>query len=579
MPEPAASASLPVAAPGSRRNAWLAAILFLLYAGTLLGWQQLGQEALTERDGYFHARFSHDLPELGLTRAFPWTQFSTWKDRFCDKEFLFHVWLVPFAQAGAEPLAGVRAGIWLLSLAVPALLFWVLKKQGVPLPWLFALLLFCAGGPFLIRLTMIRSHVLSISLLLLGAHFLLRKNWKALFALGFVYAWSYTVPFVLVMTAAPFAAGRWFSGGGLDWKSVLAAGAGAVAGLILHPYSPHTLESFFTYVDVITSGARGVGEAVELGMEIYPYRGQDFFFALPLLAAAFVLLPVLGWRRNSKGFWIALAISIVWVVALAANPKLHTKAFMKQCWFVHLPLLAVCVWGWKRSHALSPEAGGALWAALFWCNMTMLFARFNEYAVPLTALAVGLLVRDRLAGIDLEKTVHEARGKLLAGACLLAVPLLAAHGYSLHVFRETWNALPPQRFQPAAAWLDERIAAGETVVNFWWDDFPELYYHTRKAYFLVGLDPTYMQRFTPEKLQLLENLRRRGQGLNGPLLAQTFGARYMIMRASVRNLYPEFVREYWKPVFKDDYALVFELTGPGAYAPPDAVPGPAVPAE
>ena len=53
------------------------------------------------------------------------------------------------------------------------------------------------GGPFLLRLSYVRSHVLSVALALLGLHLLLKRREKALFALGFVYAWSYTFPFVL----------------------------------------------------------------------------------------------------------------------------------------------------------------------------------------------------------------------------------------------------------------------------------------------------------------------------------------------------------------------------------------------
>ncbi|MCW8129243.1 MAG: hypothetical protein KIS92_02575 [Planctomycetota bacterium] len=550
-------------------------LAILLYAAVLLGKAQLGSPGLVERDGYFHARFAQMLPEFGLSRNFEWTEYSTWKDRFCDKEFLFHVYLVPFARDAAEPLSGVRWGIWLLTLAIFVTLYAILRAQQARWPLLFVLLLLCADHPFLGRIIMIRSHVLSISLLLAGMYFLSTKNWKAVFLLGFVYAWSYTVPFVLLMTAAPFVAGRWAAGGGLDWKSAVAAGAGPLAGLILHPYSPHTLESMLTYVDVITSGAKGLSEAVELGNEIYPYRTGDFFLAMPLLFFLVTVLAPAGWWHNRRGFAVALFVSLLWIGAMYGNHPMSTKQFLKERWYVNLALLACCASGWRGGKRLSPEALGAVWAALFWFAMTMAFSRFMEYATPLAALALALVFRDVVKGVDLKRDIFDrfgARAYALAGAGALGLAALFCN--TAYTFSIAAYDLPGNNFAKAAKWLEAHTEPGETVVNFWWDDFPELYYYTRHCHFLVGLDPTYMQRYAPEKLHLIEYMRRRGRPLDGPLLAKTFNARYMVLRGSAAIGYPEMYLHYWKAQYVDDYAAIFALTGPDAYAPEPEAPAP-----
>ena len=64
--------------------------LFFLYAAALFGGTAILQAGLFERDGYYHARLAQLLPERGLSRSFPWTQLSTWRDGYCDKEVLFH---------------------------------------------------------------------------------------------------------------------------------------------------------------------------------------------------------------------------------------------------------------------------------------------------------------------------------------------------------------------------------------------------------------------------------------------------------------------------------------------------------
>jgi hypothetical protein len=200
-----------------------APIALLLYVLGLYGATALLQDGLFERDGSYHARLAQLLPERGLSRAFPWTQLSTWKDGYRDKEVLYHLAMAPLAQLGPEPILGARIFSVLLAVAVVAALFLLLRAHGVPWPAYFAALPLAAGGLFLARLGMIRSHVLSRLLLLVGLHLMQRRRWRALFVLGFAYAWCYTVPFVLVLTAAPFAVGAWLGKGGFDWRSVVAA--------------------------------------------------------------------------------------------------------------------------------------------------------------------------------------------------------------------------------------------------------------------------------------------------------------------------------------------------------------------
>ena len=82
------SAPLPKPASSGPLRTWIPPGLLALYALLLFGATALFQEGLFERDGYFHARFAALMPTQGLSRAFPWTQLSIWRDRFCDKEFL-----------------------------------------------------------------------------------------------------------------------------------------------------------------------------------------------------------------------------------------------------------------------------------------------------------------------------------------------------------------------------------------------------------------------------------------------------------------------------------------------------------
>ena len=480
----------------------------MVYALGLFSWAAFFTGGLFERDGYFHARFAETMPERGLSRAFPWTQLSTWKEGFCDKEVLYHLGMAPFAQVGDEPLRGVQVFSLLLAAGVLLAMVLVLRAHGAPWPALFAFLALCTGGLFIARLTMIRSHQLSILLQVMGLHLLLTPGrWRALALLGFVYAWSYTVPFALLMTALPFAAGRWLWRGGLDWRPVLAAGLGAVAGLVLHPYSPLTLETFFTYLQVLTQGLSGVQAAgVELGNEIYPYPTAVFWDIYPLLTVmGLALLPLALWTRRR-----------------------------------------VC-----------PETGGAVAASTFWFAMTLASARFAEYSVPLLCLAWGLMVRDLMAdGRPGELLRRHARAGLVIGLLVLA-GAVALHARSLLFYSVYRNLNPAFQFRGATQWMARNLAPDAVVVNLDWDDFPELYYDGSRQRFIWGLDPTYSLRADRPLALKLEAYARGREHVDPGLLRDRLGAQVMVMRKARIAGRPGLER--LRTVYSDRWAVVFDL--------------------
>jgi hypothetical protein len=493
---------------------WLARstpIALLLYVVVLYAGTALLQPGLFERDGYYHARLAQLVPERGFSRDFPWTQVSTWKDGFCDKEVLYHLAMAPFAAFGDQPIVGARVFGVLLALSVMALLVWLMRTHAVPWPTWFAALPLAMGGLFLARLGMIRSHVLSMALLLLGVHFLLQRRWRAVAILGFAYAWCYTVPFVLLLTAAPLVVGRWLGRGGLDWRSVAAAGLGSVAGLVIHPYSPLTLETFFTYLQVFRMGLTGVGESgFELGNEIYPYAPAVFFDIYPLLV---LLVPVL-----------------VLVVALR----------------------------WRH---VAADSKGVVLAMLFWTAMSAVSARFVEYLALLLAIAAGLVVRDlvKRPGALPARMPRGRRWRILGAVVALAL-LAGFHGRSLGFYRVyQFDFAPPRFFDGAGAWMADHLEPGETVINLFWDDFPDLFYSAPRQRYLWGLDPTYSLRFDADKALQLERARARTDRLDGPALVSAFHSRTLVLRASRAGRFPALRGPPFRVVYRDPRAVVYRI--------------------
>ena len=486
------------------RRAWLWPAALFIYVAAFYARTALFHDGLFERDGYYHARLAFLLPERWFSRSFPWTQLSTWRDGYCDKEIGYHLLMMPFARLAPTPLSGALLLSVLLATLVVAALFRVLRARRVPWPAFFAALPLATGGLFVARLGMIRSHVLSMLLLMLGLPLLLERRWRAALLLGFACAWCYTFPFVLAMTAAALALGVWAGKGGLDWRTPLAAAAGAALGLALNPYAPQTLENLLATVQIFLQGNAGArASGLELGNEIYRYPLRVFFNIYPLLIAAMAAL-----------------------------------------------LLATGRW-WRQ---ITAEGKGAVAACTFWFGMAVAAPRFTEYAVPLLALAAGLLTRDLWRGWS---ALPLPRWSAVAvSLALLAGFHARSVGFYLAYHRE---AAPPRRFDGAAAWMAQNLAPGETVINLYWDDFPELFYSGERQHYLWGLDPTYSLRFDSRRTMLLEQLRNRQRPLQGKVLAEAFGARTLALRAARARRYPELGQPPFREVYRDSGAVLYRI--------------------
>src|SRR5205814_229048 len=105
-------------------------------------------------------------------------------------------------------------------------------------------------------------------------------------------------------------------------------------------------------------------------------------------------------------------------------------------------------------------------------------------------------------------------------------------------------------FDGAAAWMKKNLKPGTVVANFYWDDFPELFYCAPEMNYLVGLDPTFMRLAYPEKAKALEDMRvkERPPSLSPPperkpldfaRLKELFGTTHTVMRRYRAEKYGE----------------------------------------
>src|ERR1043165_4240355 len=145
--------------PSRGKSAWLSHVALaalLLYFGCIYRNIMFITEGAPERDSFYHARYSQLLPQRGLSRELRWMQFTEWKDHFCDKDFLYHVYLIPFTRDAAEPLPGAKYGTLLLLLQSLAELYGVLRYWKAPFALFWVALLGVCSANFLTRMFMVR---------------------------------------------------------------------------------------------------------------------------------------------------------------------------------------------------------------------------------------------------------------------------------------------------------------------------------------------------------------------------------------------------------------------------------------
>lgn len=428
--------------PSPPRTALVETGLFFLLTLVLSLGVQFSFPQLIGSDGFFHLRVAQDpLGEM------PWMPRSVFGGGWVDHQLLFHVLMAPFAWL-IEGIAAAKASAAFFAALALTACFRFLRQEGTPAAAFFALLPAAVSWLFVLRMEMPRTQALSLLFVVLALSALQRGTPMLLFALSWAYMASYHVALLLLPIALLHTLlRRKFEGAKTgDWRAVTAVFAGLLAGLSIHPHSPRTFG--FLKQHVIDKVAN---------REALPVGGEWVDGLIPLLGGGLAE----GELSRFVGF--------------SAGPCI---------------LLALAVLLWVRAGARrSPEgllllllAGGA-------CLGLLAGSKAIEYAAPLSALALGLAVRD--GGLGRSRPVA-----LSLGAGLVLLLLVGASGLKVRDAVRVTEP-PPDRFAAALDFLRDQASPQETIYHFDWGDFPELVWHAPEFRYIVGLDPHFLQLEEP----------------------------------------------------------------------------------
>ena len=265
-------------------------------------------------DSYFHIRFAEILKKEGFVDSLPWLYYTIHREEFRNHHLLFHYLLIPFTFGENLIFWGKVAAAFFMSLAWFTF-YLVLKALKVPFAYLWSFVLFLSSHAFLYRLSMLRVQSLSLMFLLLLILFHLRKNYLGIFVISLLYVYLYDGFPLALGVAFSFSVGEFLINKKLELKNILFTAAGILTGLVINPYFPDNILSFFfnVYRTLFLKE-----EGIRLGVEWYPYTTWGLIETSLLSILLFTLLILfLPFAGKLKGYEYSLLIlSLIFIFLL-----------------------------------------------------------------------------------------------------------------------------------------------------------------------------------------------------------------------------------------------------------------------
>jgi hypothetical protein len=317
-----------------RASLWKPTSLVFLVSFIFFSYLFTNIPLIHDGDSYFHLSVARIYTQKGIIDHLDWARFSVMNTDFGDKEFLFHLLLMPFVHwlpsewGGKIALALLNA---LTAAVIANLSMRSIGKWGVFVPvWVFG-----TSAAFALRMSRLRPEILSLLILISVTWVASKKRYLWLMILSALYALSYTAFHVLIglsigwFIIIGWVYQRW------EWRIPVYTTIGAAIGLVVHPHFPSNLNIWVIQnIDFFL-----LKNKIGVGNEIQP------------ASIATILSLNLGWLIGLAIFWRSKEKSDV-----------HSKTVGPECLF--------------------------LVNAIAFSLLYLLMQRFSIYCIPFVTLAL-----------------------------------------------------------------------------------------------------------------------------------------------------------------------------------------------
>jgi len=465
---------------------------------------QFSTPHMPDNDGFYHIKFAWLMRTEGLKPDFPYLPMSILNgEDFYDHHFLYHVALIPFTF-GDLRLGAKWAAVTFSALAFTAV-WYLLYRQKIPYAWLWALTLLGISEAFLYRMSISRAQSLSLGIMALGLAWMFEGKYKHLALLSFLYVWMYNAFPLMIVLSGCYTAAVYLLEKRFEPRPLLYSGIGILAGLVINPYFPNNL--IFTYHHF--AAKLELADSIKVGNEWYPYdTGQLLENSLPALIAF-------------AGGVLALGLT---------GRKMNTRI------------------------------AATLFVALLFGAMLFQARRFIEYFPPFALIFAAFSIG---AMFDLDNSLSAGKQKMIFPV-LLALGIAAGMFKSFPAVRaQLADSKPYDLYKGSSAWLAQNTNEGEMIFQTDWDDFPRLFFYNSRNTYLVGLDPTYFQIYSPDLYREWVKITRGEVENPSRFIRSDFGARFVHTDLSHENFIEQAQNDPGlREVYRDEQSVLYQVIEP-----------------
>lgn len=541
-------------------------LLLFIVSFSLFSYLQISP-TFPDPDSFYHAKMAVLIRDQGIVHDFPWLQFTVLKNYYIDHHFLYHIALVPFITF-LDPLVGIKLATAFFGAILMLVFYWLLQKFQIKGAFFYSLVLLTTS-PFIFRINLAKASSVSLIILLFGLYFIFNRKLWQLFALSFVYVWTYGGwPLILVLTSLYILANsiiktlnylsnqklkikiknskfkifyfiencklkieslfkNFFSKENL--KLFSSCFFGLTAGVIINPYFPKNL--IFYWHQIIEIAVINYQNKIGVGAEWYPYNFGDliandsFIFVLLIITFAIFFVNFIQYfaERTKKP---------------TTNAKQRT--FVLASTFFMLFFLALTLRSRRNVEYFVPFA---VILAAFTLNQP--FSFFNHYWLTFKnwwkkrrVLTIALFFYFLIII------------PLTVGQNLLSLKQLFASGY------------PLTKYKGVSEWLAKNTPEKSIIFHNDWDDFPPLFYYNIHNYYIDGLDPTFMYDYNKDLYQKWVDITTGRQENISEIVSNDFGAEYVFVDKDHPFLENNLKRDgHFKIVYQDDDGKIYQLSG------------------
>lgn len=472
-------------------------------------------------DSFYHVGMAELIMEEGFVKDFPYLFYTTINKDFSNNHLLFHVLLIPFIVIFGNVI-GPKVFIAFTTALIFALLFLILRRLNFAWALPFTLIAFLLEpSDFYFRLAFVRDPTPSLLFLLLGFFFLLERRVLALSILAFLYGWLYTGGGFLFLIALIFI----YEGLSflirkkINWKIIIFPTVGSALSLVINPYFPDNIQSIF--LQIFQTGLQAKKYS---GGEWYPYDTW-FWFSISYIPFSIWIASLIFALRNKKRPSIfSLTVTVFSIFLLVLTWK--SKRFIE-----YWPFFAIF------SAILLSGKQITTWTKDFWNdNLNLSFKKHKLYLFSI------LLILIFSASFSTFYAKNEWQ----------------------RAWRDTSMDYDVTKAQEAHEYLKKNSQKGDIVFTDDWDVFPLYFFLNRKNYYIVGLDPEFMNQFDPKLYKQFADISSGNDGTNLERIRDLFKAKWVILKID----HPDFLenlrnrKDLFGEVFKNNEYFIFKVKDP-----------------